>query len=285
MSSASTITTLANKRMDTDSQVRLVLDRMALDFAQMIRRSDVDSYLKGVDPEVGNDRLAFFSQIAGYYSISQYTSPVSLIAYRVNGDSSSGSFNKLERMGKGLLWNTASTTYKSLIFGPKPGTLTANWPYVADNTSPDPDSNYETMGPQIFRFEYCYLLKGQTDRVTGTPYGWFLGTTPWDTRITGHTNVSGMQDVTAVIATLASIDPKSRYFSMTARLEELRRPGSYSNNGLVQRLVDFDPATHTKISDLPSVWQTAIDGTTDMIRPAIAGIRIYQRSFYLSPKK
>ena len=47
VSTASTITTLGNKRMDADSQVRPVFDRMASDFAQMVKRTDVDYYVKG----------------------------------------------------------------------------------------------------------------------------------------------------------------------------------------------------------------------------------------------
>ena len=46
LNSAATITTLGHKQMDADSQTRQVLDRMAIDFAQMIKRSDVDYYIK-----------------------------------------------------------------------------------------------------------------------------------------------------------------------------------------------------------------------------------------------
>src|SRR6266403_726472 len=46
LKSAATVTTLGHKQMDADSQSRQLLDRMALDFAQMVKRSDVDYYLK-----------------------------------------------------------------------------------------------------------------------------------------------------------------------------------------------------------------------------------------------
>src|SRR5436190_10999833 len=46
LKSAATVTTLGHKRMDNDSQARQLLDRMAIDFAQMVKRSDVDYYLK-----------------------------------------------------------------------------------------------------------------------------------------------------------------------------------------------------------------------------------------------
>ena len=46
LNSAATVTTLGHKQMDADSQARQLLDRMAIDFAQMVKRSDVDYYVK-----------------------------------------------------------------------------------------------------------------------------------------------------------------------------------------------------------------------------------------------
>ena len=52
LKSAVTITTLGHKQMDADSQARQLLDRMAIDFAQMVKRSDVDYYVKSIAPSV-----------------------------------------------------------------------------------------------------------------------------------------------------------------------------------------------------------------------------------------
>ena len=46
LNSAATITTVGHKRMDADSQARQVLDRMAIDFAQMVKRTDVGYFVK-----------------------------------------------------------------------------------------------------------------------------------------------------------------------------------------------------------------------------------------------
>src|SRR5438067_3424043 len=84
MNSATAVARTGNKHIDTDTQARAVLDRMAVDFAQMLKRTDVDYYLKapigyknpnahgkGLHLQVGeqgNDQIAFFSQVAaGYY--------------------------------------------------------------------------------------------------------------------------------------------------------------------------------------------------------------------------
>ena len=276
INSAATITTLGNKHMDTDSQVHSVLDRMGLDFVQMIRRSDVDYFVKTGDQN-GNDRMAFFSTVAGYYPSSGSQSPLSLIAYRINSELSSASSNKMQRMGKGLLWSSVAPTPSPspspspnppwIIFGPA-GTLPANWPSATTGDPTDQnygDADYELIGPQIFRFEYFYLLK--TGAISDLP------------------GASGMQDVAAIVVALACIDPQSRALISDCQISGNPGCGAFTNNGLVQRLEDFKPATHTRISDLTVSWQATLDGIADMPRVAISSVRIYQRSFYLLPSK
>src|SRR6266496_1710464 len=129
LNSAATITTLGHKQMDADSQARQLLDRMAIDFAQLVKRADIDYYLKSAQTAVptgvrnllqpGNDQIAFYSAVPGYYPPTGSQSPVSLVAYRVNSDSSPA-LNKLERMGKGLVWNGVSTTDTPVVFIPIP---------------------------------------------------------------------------------------------------------------------------------------------------------------------
>src|SRR6058998_3500503 len=104
MTTAAVMTRTGNKHFDTDTQARVVLDRMALDFAQMVKRTDVDYYVKqkfykghgnshgcgqGHNNDLSSDQIAFYSQVPAYnpnpatYS-STKQSPISLIAYRVN---------------------------------------------------------------------------------------------------------------------------------------------------------------------------------------------------------
>src|SRR5947208_12008204 len=147
MSSASAIARNGHKHFDTDTSARIVLDRMALDFAQMVKRTDVDYYVKqkiykghgnghgcgqGHNNDLSSDQIAFYSQVPAYnpdpatYS-STKQSPISLIAYRVN-ESTSGQdtarYGRLERMSKGLLWNGVSNkvngqgVYYPIVFSP-----------------------------------------------------------------------------------------------------------------------------------------------------------------------
>src|SRR5438094_181521 len=55
LNSAATVTILGHKQMDADSQARQLLDRMAIDFAQMLKRSDVSYYVKttAIPPPTG----------------------------------------------------------------------------------------------------------------------------------------------------------------------------------------------------------------------------------------
>src|SRR5438093_9017189 len=95
-SSAATITTSGNKRMTADAQLRPLFDRMAVDFSQMVQRSDVDYYLKSSsNAQTGNDQIAFYSTVSGYYPSSGSQSPISVVSYRVDATSGSTSFNKL----------------------------------------------------------------------------------------------------------------------------------------------------------------------------------------------
>ena len=90
MTGATRITTAGHKRMDSDSQAQQVLDRMAADFNQMIKRTDLNYYFKAGTPAIaGNDQIAFFTGVAGHYQSStlSYNSDASLVAYRVNANS------------------------------------------------------------------------------------------------------------------------------------------------------------------------------------------------------
>jgi hypothetical protein len=246
--SAVDVTATGNRHIDCDLQAKQVFDRMAVDFAQIIKRSDVDAYVKGLDTEIGNDKIAFFSQVPGYYPSTGSQSPTSLVAYRINAANGSSSFNKLERMGKGLLWNGVSVTDKALIFGATP-TLQNNWATAVDSTAADAD--YETVGPQVFRFEYFYFLKDGTLAIT--------------------LSANGIQDVAAISACIAVVDPKSKFLLSNNQLTTL-----------AGRMNDFSASM--KPGDLAAQWQSALDGTTDMPRQSISQIRLYQRTFSLNPK-
>jgi len=254
LNSATIISVLGHKQMDADTQARTVLDRLGVDLAQMIKRADVDYYVKSSasDTEPGNDHLAFFSHVPGYYPSSSWQSPVSLVGYRINSSSTVSLVNKMERLGKGLLWNGASTSALPLIFG-YPDVIRTNWPYATDTSTADPDSDYEVVGPGVFRFEYCYLLNtGGASVLSDTP------------------GAPGLTQVVAIVVTLAAIDVKGR-----ALLD------NSATTNLIASLADFNPSMRP--GDLAASWRGAVSTNAGGYpQLALSGIRIYERSYNLT---
>jgi hypothetical protein len=258
LNSAATTTTLGNKRMDADSQERQLLDRMAIDFDQMLKRRDVSYYVKSLgNTQAGNDQIAFFSNVPGYYP-SGAESPLSVVAYRVNNN------NKLERLGKGLVWNGVSAADTPMIFLPL--TISNTWPYATNQNS---DPAYEVMGSDVFRFEYYYLLSSSPSVGTANQ----LSAGPWSS-----TDTFSVKDVAAIVISIAVIEPKSKVLLTDSQIATLA--GS---------LIDYGtPAAGCPAPDwqrpgkLLEQWQCVLDNTNSFPRPAISGIRLYERYYYLN---
>jgi type II secretory pathway component PulJ len=307
MNTAATTVRPANKHIDTDTEARTVFDRMAVDFSQMLKRKDVDYYLKanatkypgksGLHRKGGggagqgntdlNDYMAFYTQAPGYSSSS--TSPISLVAYRVNGLSTSTAYNKLERRGEPLLWNGISgytpnsATARPIFFLPIrisdvwSCTGAGNPPCVTGNsTHQTKDQPYlETIGPNVFRFEYCYLLK--TGRATDTP---------WNTDSTlgpVYGTFNGLADVEAIGVTIAVIDSQSRALLTENNILDLEdymadfrtSPGRGMGNN--KNVIDLEAQWNQVITNYNGLYPL----TTAMPRAALSAIRIYSRSFEL----
>jgi|ERR1043166_4839925 hypothetical protein len=254
---AAALTTAGSRRMDADSQTRPLFERMAVDFSQVIKRSDVSYYLKTeATPMSGNDLVGFYSAVQGYHPTTP--SPVSLVAYRVNSDSSNSlAYNCLERMGKGLDWNGASATSTPVVF--RPLTIYGAWPSVAgsfayDDTDPA-KRTYEILGPQVFRFEYYYLERA-TGHAVAYPPAW-----------TSLPAVA-IKDAAAIVVAIAVIDPKSKVLLSNSQVATL-----------IGSLPDY--ASGMRPGELLAQWQSVLD-LASLPRPAISGIRLYERCFYIS---
>ena len=333
MSSAWAIARNGHKHFDTDTQARVVLDRMALDFAQMVKRTDVDYYVKqkvykghgnghgcghGHNGDLTSDQIAFYSQVPAYnpdpstYS-STKQSPISLIAYRVN-ESTAGQdaarYGRLERMSKGLLWNGVSNNtgngnnvYYPIVFqtGQIDASCTGNscpcngtvgpwanaWSAAICNTNNSSDPDYEIIGPNVFRFEYYYMLKN--GRVTDWPWDRF----DYPTQQTIYNPVTlGLSQVRAIAVSIAVIDPASRALIQQAASANT----AYGNIlDIAAELPDFKNScgrgnAQRSIGSLESDWKTAIEaivqtGQTDqgklIPREAAKGIKVYNRYFDL----
>jgi type II secretory pathway component PulJ len=299
MSSATAITRSANKHIDTDTQARTVFDRLAMDFGRMLKRSDIDYFLKQNDPirypghsgghsqghrpppgQQLNDQLAVFTQVPGYYPSSSNQSQISLVAYRVNNDNNSPSYFKLERMSKGLLWNGASNNTGSganvfypIVFQPQTIAGITQWSaavknFDGGNPNLSRDTDYETIGPGVFRFEYYYILKN--GKLSGNPWNDDLSITP------AHTLADFPRDVEAIAVSIAVIDSASRSLLTNQNLYDL-----------ASDMTDFRDQrgrgpVHTGV--IEDQWNTVVlDAVSSgsIPRAAASAIRVYSRYFDL----
>src|SRR5438876_4478785 len=131
ISHATAITRVDSRHVDTDTQARAVLDRFAADVSRMLKRTDLDYYVKqpagynghgnghGYGHQLqtgqqGSDQIAFFCQTSAYPESGNFTpaqqGPVALVAYRINEDSTQPAYLRLESMAKGMLWNSISNS-------------------------------------------------------------------------------------------------------------------------------------------------------------------------------
>ncbi len=318
VSGTTAITGLGQAEMDTDAQARALLNRMGTDLGAMVKRTDVDYYLKGrpITNTMGsggaasaqNDLMAFYSEVPGYFTVasgSSSTPPptyVSVVAYRVNSNTM-----HMERLSKGLDWNGTALSRGATVYflpvplasplsSPLPSPMpnpspTPVWPQAA-NASPSPsppdDLDYEEIGPQVFRFEYYYVLNNQpagfqtpapspasnTSTPAPTPLPSVLSNVPWDTRVPlSHTDMNGLRDVAAIGVMIAVIDQKSRTLVSNAQLAALAAQMEDSPEGMA------DPQV------LESNWQQAVNQAPTSLqfpRTAASAIRIYTRSFPLT---
>jgi hypothetical protein len=124
-----------------------------------------------------------------------------------------------------------------------------------DDTDPA-KRTYETIGPQVFRFEYYYLEKA-TGNLVANPAAW------------NSLSDVAIKDATAIVVAIAVIDPRSKILLSNAQVATL-----------AESLPDY--ASGLRPGELLAQWQSVLDNLANMPRPAVSGIRLYERCFYIS---
>lgn len=159
------------KRMDADSEARIIFERMSTDIAKMVKRSDVDYIFA---KQKGNDCLFFYSEAPAYFSTSgssavstQKKSTLALVGYRINASL------QLERLGKGLTWDGAADgenpggamffVYSTGQATPDMGsTIAGAWSSIGtaqSHYSDGTDDNFHVIADQAYRLEINFILK------------------------------------------------------------------------------------------------------------------------------
>lgn len=189
------------KLLNSDDQARLVFARMDSDFSRMVKRRDVDVIFakqNGSSASIGaNDSIYFVTEASGSNSNTGWFSSTSadaltLAGYCIAPDAQGTKINlllnsplfDLNRLGHALTWDTASSSPDNLVFvsfaAPNSGsttsalitstTLDGHWGTTTIGPSPTYTppvggsnySDYHAIADQVFRLEYCFLLKDAT---------------------------------------------------------------------------------------------------------------------------
>ena len=303
--SAMALSANSTKQLDADSQARLVFDRMAVDFAQIVKRQDVDYYLHKNDTgtfPATNDQIAFYSETSGYYpsnTVAASTSNAALVGYCID------SKYRLQRLSKALVWNGVTNgTPPAMTFLPQatPAYLSLTLPYIwpltfNSTTNPDmsasADADYQVIGEQVFRMEVCYLIRDTNYGVvelSDSPYILPLGTTT--APATSPYPYSGLRNVVAVVVTLAALDNSSRVLvspdNLKAAVGALDNQCGMNDSTLYLKSYGILPGTavvDTNLKTPARVWQGHIDNgdlvTAGLPKAAASRVRVYERFFYL----
>jgi prepilin-type N-terminal cleavage/methylation domain-containing protein len=262
MNSATLVITQGGKKQDTDNQARAIFDRMAVDFAGVVRRQDVDYIFA---KQAGNDTMYFYSQASAYFDQTigdAAKSPISLVGYRVNTN------YQLERLSRGLTWDGQvgpSPAPGSIIFLTPSGSLTplssstiaGNWasavgtgPSYSNGTGAD----YHVIGDQVYRLEVSFLQSNGTISTSVTSY-------------------NGLQGVSAIIVAVGMLDTTSRF---------VVPPSGQITSTVGTPMVNALPDAVDGVAPLQT-WKASSYLTTSGIPAAAAGqLRIYERTFLFS---
>jgi hypothetical protein len=311
VNAVSATTTAERSHLASDDEARKVFDRMANDFAKMVKRADADSIFASNALPAGaaviNDKMFFYSEAPAYYDPSaagviaaNVQGTTALIGYRVPNTLAPSTANRwqLERLGKGLSFDTATTstlpgammllTFPAAYPSPTPtpypaSTLAGGYWGVSspsqygntfgtagkyyddyDGAGSGEDPDYHVLSSSVFRLEYCFALKTLVNGV--------------QQYATTHTQSSAFTDVSAIIVAIAVLGPQGRALmpgGATADLTNLVAALPYPN------LTANPPVL------MNQAWDTAINTagfatTAGIPQGAMSQIRVYQRTFYLN---
>ncbi|XHR29750.1 MAG: type II secretion system protein J [Chthoniobacteraceae bacterium] len=283
MTNVSSVTNTSRDRLDSDDHARMMMDRLGLDIAQMVQRGDVDYFFE--KPTSGNDRMFFYAETAGYStSGTSNRSDLSLIGYRVNANTGSDRYNKLERYAGARQWDGDGTAGMAFLTytgstgscAPLSSTvLSAN--SVISSTSTD--TSYHVLGANIFRIEFCYQLTDgtySTEPILYTPPStWSNGTFYYAT--TNPPSSSNGAPTYSVGSRWYDTNANRGYIcqsttSDTSSLAVWRSIGWEDVSAVVVTIATLDTTNRTRISSmgkdlgnavlaLPKVQKTDLQGT------------------------
>jgi type II secretory pathway pseudopilin PulG len=226
-----------NARMESLTDARQALDRFGLDWSARVRRPDV-AMTATTNAEGCPASIDFITQEPSYSGARELSS----VSYQMTNSPYS-----LQRGIVGYDWSGSST-----MTAP----ASTNIPSASLSPVTPASSDFETLSGDVFRMAICFQ---------GT--NGYLSTDP--TLLANSTNF------TAVVITLATLDPQSRKILTPAQLDSL---------AAALPVTPLDGQSDSTNYPL-AVWQDAINSSgfaasATVPKQVAASVRVYQRIFY-----
>jgi hypothetical protein len=197
--------------------------------------------------------------------------------------------NQLVRLSKGLSWNGVNASDKAMIFNPFPtvvtntsaNTIPTNWPIVATGPSAGNMDNFQVIGDQVFRFEYCFLVQTPANSTNAAQTVTISSFFDYPSSTSNTTPPNALKDVTAIVVSIAVLDSQSRASLSSTALQTAA--SNLPDDGFTGSTPgSFTPSAAEAALPL-SKWKTAL--TTNNLglpKTAASQVRFYQRFCYLN---
>ena len=154
---------LSNQSVDASAQAYLSFDRMRMDLAALVKRTDTDFIAQNPTAPVGGGNLLLFLSNTASSGISATATGtaanrnISMIAYQISNDADNGGRPCLLRAGKPITWNNASF----MGLGPTGLPLSfndASFPSALLPSATATPSDFDIMAPGVIRMVVGFQL-------------------------------------------------------------------------------------------------------------------------------
>ncbi|MEK0445635.1 MAG: hypothetical protein RLZZ399_956 [Verrucomicrobiota bacterium] len=272
-SSTTKLSSNSRESTDCDTEARYAINQIAADLAKRVQRSDVSALLQ--KENVVDDRLYLFSETPGYAEsiAAADRSPISLVGYRIRSE---GTSIGLQRYARALSWKddniNPTMPFVCMSKDPVPSaipetTLEGAFPGLLRD-DPSEDKYYQTIAENVVRIEFSLIKKPNPDSISAT-----TATLIDDSEIKKELNQFGFTRISAVVVTLAIMDPQNMARISPKNFEALRNFVSAPNFDTDKG----DPGTSGITLPLQTWNEELLRQVKNLPKPVSAGIHFYQR--------
>lgn len=229
---------LGKRSIDSDAIARSFFNRLSRDIDNMLIRKDINYGFHKQNAKQ-DDLLSFLTTSKG---TGGSTRPISVISYeRFNREMQRCSRSAI--VGTGTSWNAPIFVSGAPALDLDDAALLVN-----DSAFTIANSDYQSFGGEIIRFEYSFLLEDSTAGVV-------LDSAP----------PASIPEIKGVSVAIAVLDPNIYNTLSGTEIDSLS-----------SLLVDSDTLSS---ADIGSTWGQALAGTSGALAKAAANVRVYQRVY------